>query len=80
MGRTIAEWFWRACVLAGILWIGWELHAMHADIMAPVDEVTTTEADPGYVQDSLDDIRENIAAMAQKVDAVLVVMSRAYQR
>jgi hypothetical protein len=77
MTRTIAEWLWRAAVICGLVWIGWELHTLHADIMAPVDEATTAEADPGEVQASLDEIRDALAGLTQKVDAILVVMARA---
>ena len=75
MKSTITEWLWRAAVLGGLVWIGWELHTMHADLMQPAEEATVATG-PDSPQDNLDDIRDSLAGLTQKVDAILVVMAR----
>jgi len=77
MARLIAEWIWRVAVLAALVWTGWELHSLHVDVMQPADDTVTAGADPADTQDSLDEIRDSLAGLTQKVDAILVVMARA---
>jgi len=77
MARTIAEWIWRVAVLAALVWTGWELHSLHVDVMQPTDDTVTAGADPADTQGSLDEIRDSLAGLTQKVDAILVVMARA---
>ncbi len=71
MNRTVAEWLWRAAMLCALVWVGCELRSLHVDLMAPVDEVTSAEADPGELQSSLDDIRDALADLNRKVDFVI---------
>lgn len=71
MIRTAAEWLWRAAVLCALIWVGYELRSLHADLLAPVDEATTAEADPGEVQASLDNIRDALADLNRKVEFLL---------
>jgi len=61
------------CVLAVI---AWELLALRADIAQPVDDQATT-AGSDDAQDSLEAIRDDLASLSRKVDAILVVMARA---
>jgi hypothetical protein len=77
MKNLIAEWLWRAALLGALVWIGWELHLLHQDMNAPADDTVTTAAAPDETQESLDEIRDDLAGLTQKVDAILVVMTRA---
>lgn len=76
MDRFVAEWFWRIAVLCALGVIAWELQRLHSDIAQPFDEQTTTAAAPDEALDSLDAIRQDLAQLTQKVDAILVVMAR----
>lgn len=77
MKRLIAEWLWRIAVLCVLGVIAWELLALRADLAQPADDQTIT-AGPDDAQDSLDAIRDDIASLTRKVDAILVVMARAH--
>jgi hypothetical protein len=76
MKRLIADWLWRAAVLCVLCLIAWELLALRADIAQPVDDQENTAMAPDETQDSLNGLRDDIAALTQKVDAILVVMAR----
>jgi hypothetical protein len=71
MMRTLAEWLWRAAMLCALLWIGYEVRNLHADLLAPVDESTTAMADPGDTQDSLEEIRSALADLNRKVEFLI---------
>jgi len=73
------EWLWRLAILAALAWIGWGLQDLHADLKPQPDADAATAAAPDAdpLQDSLDDLRDDVALLTQKVDAVLVVMARA---
>jgi hypothetical protein len=71
MGRSIFEWLWRIAMLCALLWVGYELRGLHADIMAPADEGTTAAADPGELQDSLDAIREALTDLNGKIEVAM---------
>lgn len=58
-------------MLCALVWVGHELRSLHADLLAPVDEATTAEADPGEVQASLDNIRDALADLNRKVEFLL---------
>ena len=73
--RSIAEWLWRAALLAGLGWIGWELMLLHEDLRQPVDDETSIAA-ADETLDSLDAIKDDLADLTQKVNAILVAMSR----
>jgi hypothetical protein len=75
MKRMIADWVWRVALLGALLWIGWELHRFHDDMMQPADEQVTASAEPDVVQDSLDTLHDDIERLTQKVDAILVAMT-----
>jgi len=77
MTRRIAEWLWRTAVLVALGWIGWELHVLHEDVKQLPEDQATVAAAPDETQDSLDEIRDELVRLAQKVDAILVVMARA---
>jgi len=75
--RTMADWIWRAALLGALVWVGAELHGLRLNLEAPplVDETIAssgTDAD----QDSLDTIRDDVADIKQKVNAIMVVMAR----
>ena len=76
MKRLVAEWLWRVAVLCALGVIGWELHLLRSDVTQPTEDQATMVAAPDDTQDSLDAIREDLAQMTQKVDAILVVMTR----
>lgn len=77
MKRLMAEWLWRAAVLCVLVVIAWELQLLRSDISQPVDDQATAAAAPDETLDSLDGIREDLAQLTQKVDAILMVMARA---
>jgi len=70
MSRQIAEWTWRLAMLAVLLWVGWELRQFHADYMQPVDDGSTVSAGNDDLQTSIDDLRDDVAALDQKLDAI----------
>lgn len=77
------KWFdllWRLAVLAALAWIGWGLQQLHGDLKPAPDEGATTAAAPPEgdpLQDGIDGLRDDVAVLAQKVDAILVVLARA---
>jgi hypothetical protein len=75
MNRTIAEWLWRAAVLCLLAWIGWGVYLIHQDTLPPPDN-QAIEAGPDPLQRSLDDLREELTGLTEKVDAMLVAMAR----
>lgn len=78
MRRLLADWLWRAAVIGVLGVIAWELQRIHEDIVTqPVDDQATLADAPDDVQDSLDAIRDDIAGLTYKVNAILVVMARA---
>lgn len=78
MKRQIAEWLWRAAVLCVLGVIAWQLQRLHEDVTAqPVEDTSTMAEAPDETQRSVDGIRDDIAELTQKVDAILVVMARA---
>jgi len=76
MTRWIADWLWRLALLGALCWIGWELHRFHDDMMQPADEQSAVSAEPDVAQDRLEAIRDDIEALTQKVDAILIAMAR----
>lgn len=78
MRRLLADWLWRAAVIGALGVIAWELQRIHEDIVTqPVDDQATLADAPDDVQDSLDELRDDIAGLTYKVNAILTVMSRA---
>jgi hypothetical protein len=77
MMRTIADWIWRGALLAALVWVGAELHGLRLNLEAPpvVDE-TVASSSGDVDQDSLDAIRDDVAEIKQKVNAIMVVMAR----
>ena len=76
MRKGIAEWLWRAALVAALCWIGWELMLLHEDLRPTAADETTTAAAPDETLESLDAIRDDIEGLTEKVNAILVVMSR----
>ncbi|MDE2395043.1 MAG: hypothetical protein KGL43_22620 [Burkholderiales bacterium] len=78
MKRLIAELIWRATVVAALAWIGWELHQIHQDMLQPDDsQVTASDApDSSDLGDSVDQLRDDIAGLDQKVDALLLATAQ----
>lgn len=77
MKRLIAEWLWRAAIVSALAWIGWELHQLRLDLQPPADdEVTAEAAAPDELQDRIDDIDDQLAALHAKVDAIMVAMAQ----
>ena len=73
MKQMIAEWLWRAAVVCALGWIGFELHRFHDDMMQPVEEAPTITADTEDIQRGIDDVRLDVASLAEKVDAILAI-------
>ena len=79
MNRLIADWLWRMALLGALCWIGWELHGVREDMVQPVDDQATTAAAPDDVQNSLDDLRDGVARLNAKVDAMMMAMMQLKQ-
>lgn len=77
MMRTIADWIWRGALLGALVWVGAELHGLRLNLEAPpvIDE-TVASASGDVDQDNLDAIRDDVAEIKQKVNAIMVVMAR----
>lgn len=76
MIRTWVDWIWRCAVLAALCWVGFELQGLRNDLAQPADDTNTAAADPNALQDSVDALRDDMAEVKQKVDAMLIVMAR----
>jgi len=74
MKRTLAEWLWRAAIVCARGWIGWEMHQIRVQMQQPGDDQTTAEAESDPLQESLDALREDVATLNEKVDAMMVAM------
>jgi hypothetical protein len=79
MNRLIADWLWRMALLGALCWIGWELHGLREAMVQPVDDQATTAAAPDDVQNSLDDLRDGVATLNAKVDAMMMAMMQLKQ-
>jgi hypothetical protein len=79
MKRLIAEWLWRVAVLCALGGLAWQLQRIHEDIVQPAEDPATVASaqTPEDVQESLDAVRDDLATIERKVDAILVVMARA---
>lgn len=77
MKRQIAEWLWRAAIVCALAWIGWELHQVRLELQQPEDDQVTAEA-PAQddLQNSLDDLRDQVTALHEKVDAIMIAMTQ----
>lgn len=76
------EALWRVAVLAVLAWIAWGLQQLHGDLKPPPEDPATTATAPAPgeddpLQDGIDGLRDEVAVLTQKVDAILVVMARA---
>jgi len=74
MKQLIAHWLWRAALLGVLCWIAWELHGIHGDMMLPAEEPSTEATAPDDLQNSLDDLRDDVATLNAKVDAMMMAM------
>lgn len=75
--RTMADWIWRGALLAALVWVGAELHGLRLNLEAPPAIDETIASSGGDVdQDNLDAIRDDVADIKQKVNAIMVVMAR----
>jgi len=74
MKRLIAEWLWRAVLICALGWMGWELHQIRLGMQRSVEDQTTAEAESGPLQDSIDALREDVATLNEKVDAMMAAM------
>jgi hypothetical protein len=79
MNRLIADWLWRMALLGALCWIGWELHGFREDMVQPLDDQATTAAAPDDMQNSLDDLRDGVATLNAKVDAMMMAMMQLKQ-
>lgn len=76
--ERVLEAPWRLAILAALAWIGWGLQLLHQDLAPQPDDRTTAQvpgADP--LEESIENLRDEVDILTQKVDAVLVVMARA---
>lgn len=79
MNRLILEWVWRVALLCALGLIAWELHVLHKDLNLPFEDQATVASAQDETLDSLDALRNDIDALTQKVNAILVVMARSKQ-
>jgi hypothetical protein len=79
MNRAILEWLWRAALIGALGWIGWEVHQIHEEMLQPTGDQTTAEAGPDELQSSIDELRNDVASLGDKVDALLVAMAHIKQ-
>jgi uncharacterized protein YlxW (UPF0749 family) len=77
MKQQMAEWFWRLAVLAAMAWIGWGLQQIHQDLQQPAEEQSTASSQPdSEIADTLDELRQHVEALHQKVDALLIATAQ----
>jgi hypothetical protein len=76
MKRLIAEWLWRAAVIGVLCWIGLELHQLRQDVQPLPDDQATASSGGQDIQQGLDDLREDVARIDAKVDALMQAMMR----
>lgn len=76
--ERVLDALWRMAILAVLAWIGWGLQLLHQDLAPQPDDQTTAQA-PGAdpLEESIENLRDEVDILTQKVDAVLVVMARA---
>lgn len=74
--RLIADWLWRLAMLAALGWIGLELHGLHEQLLQPADDAETVQAAGDDTLNAIDELRDDLAGLTQKVDAILIVMAR----
>jgi hypothetical protein len=76
----MVDWIWRVALLGVLVWVGLELHGLRVDLQTPVVDETVA-ASGGTAgedeQDSLDSIRDDLAEIKDKVNAIMTVMARA---
>ena len=75
MIRTIAEWTWRLAMLAALSWVGCELRQFHADYLEPVDDGSTVTAGTDELQSTLDEMRDDMATLNDKLDAIALALA-----
>jgi hypothetical protein len=58
--------------------IAWQLQRVHEDIVSPppADETSTTAQAPDEALEGIEALRDDVSQLAQKVDAILIVMAR----
>jgi hypothetical protein len=76
MNRSILDWLWRAAVLAALAWIGASLHQIHEDMLQPADDSQDVASAPDDSQDGADEVRQQLALLNQKVDAMMIAMAQ----
>ncbi|MEP7299001.1 MAG: hypothetical protein ABI702_22685 [Burkholderiales bacterium] len=74
--RTIAEWLWRAAMLAALAWVGLELHALRVEVQEPAPDQATASAQ-GDDEDTLAAVRDDLDEVKTKLNAIMAVMARA---
>jgi len=79
MNRSILEWVWRIALLCALGLIAWKLHVLHEDLNVPVEDQATVASAQDETLDSLDALRDDVDALTQKENAILVVMARSKQ-
>ena len=77
MKRLIAEWIWRVAILVALASIAWDLRVLPEDLSQPGEDPATVASAQDDTREGLDALRDDIAGLTQKVNAILVVMARA---
>ncbi len=79
MKRSFLDGLWRVAVLAALVWIGISLHQIHEDMLQPADDSQDVASAPDDSQgnpDDADDVRQQLALLNQKVDAIMIAMAQ----
>ena len=76
MKRMIGEWLWRVALLSALAWIGFELHGLHEDLQPAPEDQAAVASTSDDAQDELDAVRDELADIRKKVNAILFVLGR----
>jgi hypothetical protein len=74
MKMLFAEWLWRIAVVSAIGWAGWELHQLRIELQPQADDTTVADAAPDPLQDSIDELSDEVATLHEKLDAIMLAM------
>jgi hypothetical protein len=74
MKMQIALWLWRLALLSAIAWVGIEVHGLRQAVESDSTDQTSAEAQPDPLQQDIADLRDDLAGLSRKVDALMIAM------
>ncbi len=74
MKQQIAEWLWRLALLGAIAWVGVEVRGLRQDVQSAPDDQMSAGAQPDDTQQEIADLRDDVAGLTRKVDALMIAM------